>query len=159
MNLNLKNKNFIVSGSSKGIGLQTAENLLNEGARVIITGRSKKILIKEFKKLFRIHGSNVLYVEGDLKNKSVLIKIKNLIKKKWKKLDGVVANAGSIKNKISNFSSEKDFYWYQENNFLPAFKFVNFFLEDIKKKSRINSFYIIDSISKRSWCTIWLCLK
>ena len=41
MNLNLKNKNFIVSGSSKGIGLRIAENLLNEGARVIITGRSK----------------------------------------------------------------------------------------------------------------------
>ena len=145
MNLNLKNKNFIISGSSKGIGLQTAENLLNEGARVIITGRSKKLLVKEFKKLFHQYGPNVFYVEGDLKNKSVLKRIKNLIKKKWKKLDGIVANAGSIKSKISNFSSEKDFYWYQENNFLPAFKFVNFFLEEIKKSQ--GSIVFISSIA------------
>ena len=145
MNLNLKNKNFIISGSSKGIGLQTAENLLNEGARVIITGRSKKLLIKEFKKLLYKYGPNVLYVEGDLKNISVLKKIKNLIKKKWKKIDGIVANAGSIKSKINNFSSEKDFYWYQENNFFPAFKFVNFFLEEIKKSQ--GSIVFISSIA------------
>jgi len=145
MNLNLKNKNFIISGSSKGIGLKTAENLLNEGARVMITGRSKKLLIKEFEKFQHKYGPNVLYAEGDLKDKSVLKKIKNLIKKKWKKLDGIVANAGSIKNKISNFSSEKDFYWYQENNFLPAFKFVNFFLEEIKKSQ--GSIVFISSIA------------
>ena len=145
MNLNLKNKNFIISGSSKGIGLKIAEHLLNEGAKVIITGRSKKLLIKEFKKLLHKYGPNVLYVEGDLKNISVLKKIKNLIKKKWKKIDGIVANAGSIKNKINNFSSEKDFYWYQENNFFPAFKFVNFFLEEIKKSQ--GSIVFISSIA------------
>ena len=44
MNLNLFNKTFLISGSSRGIGLRIAESLLNEGANTIITGRSKKIV-------------------------------------------------------------------------------------------------------------------
>ena len=50
MNLNLKKKLFIVSGSTKGIGLKIAEELLKEKAKVIINGRDeqkfKKNLIK-----------------------------------------------------------------------------------------------------------------
>ena len=133
MNLNLSNKTFLISGSSKGIGLKIAENLLSESANVIITGRSKNLIKNQFSKLFSKFGSKVAYVDGDIKNDLVLKKIKNLLKKRWKKLDGIVANAGSIKKNISSFSSEKDFYWYQKNNFLPAFKFVNYFLNEIKK--------------------------
>ena len=133
MNLNLSNKTFLISGSSKGIGLKIAENLLSESANVIITGRSKNLIKNQFSKLFSKFGSKVAYVNGDIKNDLVLKKIRNLLKKRWKKLDGIVANAGSIKKNISSFSSEKDFYWYQKNNFLTAFKFVNYFLNEIKK--------------------------
>ena len=116
MNLNLSNKTFLISGSSKGIGLKIAENLLSESANVIITGRSKNLIKNQFSKLFSNFGSKVAYVDGDIKNDLVLKKIKNLLKKRWKKLDGIVANAGSIKKNISSFSSEKDFYWYQKRN-------------------------------------------
>ena len=44
MNLNLSNKTFLISGSSKGIGLKISESLLSEGANVIITGRSKNLI-------------------------------------------------------------------------------------------------------------------
>lgn len=42
MNLDLFNKTFIISGSSKGLGLKMAEILLTEGSNVVISGRSKK---------------------------------------------------------------------------------------------------------------------
>ncbi len=145
MNLNLSNKTFLISGSSKGIGLKIAENLLSESANVIITGRSKNLIKNQFSKLFSKFGSKVAYVDGDIKNDLVLKKIKNLLKKRWKKLDGIVANAGSIKKNISSFSSEKDFYWYQKNNFLTAFKFVNYFLNEIKKSQ--GSIIFISSIA------------
>jgi 3-oxoacyl-[acyl-carrier protein] reductase len=145
MNLNLKNKNFIISGSSRGIGFKIAENLLSEGARVVITGRSKNLIRTQFKKLSLKFNPRVSFVHGDIKNKIVLKKIDKLIKKKWKKLDGIVANAGSVKEKIDLFSSEKDFHWYQENNFLPAFKFVNYFLKQIKKSQ--GSIVFISSIA------------
>ena len=145
MNLNLSNKTFLISGSSKGIGLKIAENLLNESANVIITGRSKNLIKNQFNKLDSKFKSKVAYVNGDIKNSLVLKKIKSLIKKRWKKLDGIVANAGSIKMNISTFSSEKDFYWYQKNNFLTAFKFVNYFLNEIKKSH--GSIVFISSIA------------
>ena len=145
MNLNLSNKTFLISGSNKGIGLKIAENLLNEDANVIITGRSKKLIKKQFNKLYLKFGLKIAYMDGDIKNKSVLKKIKNLVKKRWKKLDGIIANAGSVKANISSFSSEKDFYWYQKNNFLTAFKFVNFFLSEIKKNQ--GSIIFISSIA------------
>ena len=145
MNLNLSNKTFLISGSSKGIGLKIAESLLSESANVIITGRSKNLIKNQFNKLFTEFGSRVAYVDGDIKSDLVLKKIKNLVKKRWKKLDGIVANAGSTKMNIGPFSSEKDFYWYQKNNFLTAFKFVNYFLNEIKKSR--GSIIFISSIA------------
>ena len=108
MNLNLYNKTFLISGSSKGIGLKIAESLLNEGANTIITGRSKKLVKKQFNKLYPKYGFKLAYVNGDIKNNLVLKKIRNIVKKRWKKLDGIVANAGSVKQNISSFYSEKD---------------------------------------------------
>ena len=145
MNLNLSNKTFLISGSSKGIGLKIAESLLSESANVIITGRSKNLIKNQFNKLFSEFGSKIAYVDGDIKSDLVLKKIKNLVKKRWKKLDGIVANAGSTKMNIGPFSSEKDFYWYQKNNFLTAFKFVNYFLNEIKKSR--GSIVFISSIA------------
>ena len=145
MNLNLSNKTFLISGSSRGIGLMIAKNLLNEDANVIITGRSKSLIKREFNKLYLKFGLKVAYVDGDIKNQLVLKKIKNLLKKRWKKLDGIIANAGSVKKNASSFSSEKDFSWYQKNNFLTSFKLVNFFLKEIKKSQ--GSIIFISSIA------------
>ena len=145
MNLNLSNKTFLISGSSKGIGLKIAETLLSEGANVIITGRSKNLIKNQFNKLYSKFRLKVAYTNGDIKSNLVLKKIKNIVKKRWKKLDGIIANAGSVKMNISSFSSEKDFYWYQKNNFLTAFKFVNYFLNEIKKSQ--GSIIFISSIA------------
>ena len=145
MNLNLSNKTFLISGSSKGIGLKIAETLLSEDANVIITGRSKNLIKNQFNKLYSKFRLKVAYTNGDIKSNLVLKKIKNLVKKRWKKLDGIIANAGSVKMNISSFSSEKDFYWYQKNNFLTAFKFVNYFLNEIKKSQ--GSIIFISSIA------------
>ncbi|MGC1632872.1 MAG: SDR family oxidoreductase [Gelidibacter sp.] len=42
MDLKLNHKRVFISGSTSGIGFATAENLLREGAEVIINGRSEK---------------------------------------------------------------------------------------------------------------------
>ena len=43
--MNLKNKNIIVTGGSLGIGKETAKDLVEKGANVLITGRSNERLI------------------------------------------------------------------------------------------------------------------
>ena len=41
MDLNLKNKKIVVCGSTSGIGLGIAKGFINEGAKVVFTGRSQ----------------------------------------------------------------------------------------------------------------------
>ena len=55
MNLALDNKKFLITGSSRGIGLAIAEKLLEEGSFVVLTARgkrqldiSKKCLVSKF---------------------------------------------------------------------------------------------------------------
>ena len=44
MDLGIKGRRAIVTGGSSGIGFETARQLLEEGARVLITGRDEKKL-------------------------------------------------------------------------------------------------------------------
>ena len=145
MNLNLSNKTFIISGSSKGLGLKMTEVLLDEGANVVMSSRKKNHLQRQFKKLKLKFGSSVDYIDGDIKNHTILKKIKKLVKKKWGGLDGIIANAGFGKSKLGKFYSEKDFFWYQKHNFSTSFKFVNFFINEIKKSE--GSIIFISSIA------------
>mgnify|MGYP003997613087 FL=1 len=46
MDLGLKNKHVLVTGSSHGIGLEVAKHFLQEGARVIISSRGRERLAK-----------------------------------------------------------------------------------------------------------------
>lgn len=65
MELGLKNKIAIVTGGGTGIGLKTAELLLNEGAKVVINGRREDVLKDALKKLDP-SGKNTAYVAGDI---------------------------------------------------------------------------------------------
>ena len=51
MNLDLKNKKVFISGSTKGIGFETARVFLEEGASVIINGRTQDSVEEAIKKL------------------------------------------------------------------------------------------------------------
>ena len=42
MSFNLKNKKVLICGSTYGIGYDIANKFLDEGAKVIFTGRTKK---------------------------------------------------------------------------------------------------------------------
>ena len=129
MNLNLKDKNFIVTGSSGGIGLGIALTLLNEGSNVFITALNSKKLIKTYDKLKLNYSQNVLANYGNINLNKTIIEIENIVKDKWNnKVDGIVANAGGVKN-ISEWNIKNDDWeWYFENNFYSAVNFISRFL-------------------------------
>jgi NAD(P)-dependent dehydrogenase (short-subunit alcohol dehydrogenase family) len=57
----LKGKRALITGGTTGIGLETAHQFLNEGARVAITGKNSATLEAALKEL----GSNVLIIPSD----------------------------------------------------------------------------------------------
>ena len=60
MDLQLKGKKAFISGSTAGIGFATAKRLLQEGATVIINGRSQQGVSKATDELKSLTGNKVL---------------------------------------------------------------------------------------------------
>jgi 3-oxoacyl-[acyl-carrier protein] reductase len=88
MDLNLKGALFVVTGSTSGFGKAIAEQLINEGAHVIINARGEEKL----EALHQKYPDKTTILAGDITTDAV---ISDLIRKvHGKKLHGIVINAG-----------------------------------------------------------------
>jgi len=133
MNLNLDNKNYIVSGSSRGIGLAIARILLQEGAQVMITGRNKEDVASVVNNFSNRFPGKVYGQAGDLNDPKVLSQLKVFVATKWKILHGIIANAGAVK-KVQNWDvPESDWEWFYSVNFKVTVNFVTNFIPNLKE--------------------------
>jgi NAD(P)-dependent dehydrogenase (short-subunit alcohol dehydrogenase family) len=89
----LEGKVAVVTGGNSGIGLATATRLQQEGARVAISGRSKKTLDEAVKAI----GSGVLAVQADVAKLADLDKLFTEVSQKLGKIDVLFVNAGIAK--------------------------------------------------------------
>lgn len=100
MDLGLKNKKVLVTGSTKGIGKAVAHAFLSEGAIVAITGRGQDALNAvrlEFERAFG--AGSVLALQADMTNEADISGCLKAIEDKWGGLDVLVANVGSGRGK------------------------------------------------------------
>lgn len=84
-------KTILITGSTSGIGLATAKRLYDNGSVVILNSpdvTDEKIL-NDFEDKKRAH-----FVAADIVDSDSLLKMRDFIKEKCGKLDGLVANAG-----------------------------------------------------------------
>ncbi len=93
MDFQLKEKVFLVAGSSRGIGRAIAAALIDEGARVCVTGRTESSLSEAAQELSR--RGQVLTFVGDLTQPETVEGVFRTIGSKWSALDGLVANLGT----------------------------------------------------------------
>lgn len=92
MNLELKGKSVLITGASKGIGLEVARSYCHEGCHVIINGRDKTLLAAAAKDLLDSTCITVQTIAADLSNAEG---IASLIKSSGTP-DILVNNAGAI---------------------------------------------------------------
>lgn len=116
MDLNLKNKQYIITGSSRGIGLGIAKVLLEEGARVMITGRNSDSIASAFELLNSKFPGNVLAFTGDFTEANIAGLALEKIISEWGSIDGVVANAGAVKPVPDWNIDGDDWEWFFTNN-------------------------------------------
>jgi len=88
----LSNKNALVTGGTSGIGLETARELLTEGARVAITGRNPKALEAARKEL----GDKLLVIASDAGDVPGQKKVPETIRQEFGRLDILFLNAGIV---------------------------------------------------------------
>jgi 3-oxoacyl-[acyl-carrier protein] reductase len=96
MELGLKNKTVLVSGSSKGIGFAIAESFLQEGARVQISGRNEGVLKDSLKILSeRYSPLSIDSFCGDLNQPEIVNRAIYQLVDLFDGIDCVIANIGS----------------------------------------------------------------
>jgi NAD(P)-dependent dehydrogenase (short-subunit alcohol dehydrogenase family) len=89
----LEGKVAVVTGGNSGIGLASAKRLQQEGARVVIAGRSKKTLDEAVKTI----GNGVVAVQADVSVAKDLDRLYATVSQKLGKIDILFANAGIYK--------------------------------------------------------------
>ena len=83
-------KTLLVTGGTSGIGLASAERLVREGARVIVTG-SRRVSIEQAKSVL---GERAHYVINDAADAGAAAALVPAVQAVTPKLDGVFFNAG-----------------------------------------------------------------
>src|ERR1051325_5207523 len=89
----LEGKVAVVTGGNSGIGLATAKRLQEEGARVAISGRSKKTLDEAVKTI----GNGVLAIQADVTKLTEVDKLYSEVSQRLGKIDVLFVNAGVAK--------------------------------------------------------------
>lgn len=132
MDLQLKNKMAFVSGSTQGIGFAIAQNLLAEGATVIINGRSQQRVdaaVEELKKLIptaKISGVAADFAKAD--------EVKQLIAK-LPDIDILVNNAGIFEPKPFVEIPDEDWLRFYEVNVLSGVRLSRHFFPKMIAKN------------------------
>jgi len=93
MDIGVKNKNYFIAASSKGIGFGIAKALSEDGANLLIGARNIEELEKAANKLSRF-GGNVIYEILDASDYNSIKKWISFGINKFGTVDGLVVNAG-----------------------------------------------------------------
>ena len=90
MDLQLTDRVFVVTGGSRGLGRATADALVAEGARVVVTGRSAESLRVVRDEL----GAACTTVEADNSDPSTPARLIEAARDTWGRLDGALISVG-----------------------------------------------------------------
>ena len=131
MDLGIKNKNALITGGSRGLGLASAFSLAKEGVNLIICARSKDDLEKAKNKL-DVHNVNVITVEQDLSDEKSVREFYSKIKSKVSNIDILVNNVGGSLGTTSLRESEiQDFQKVMDINTWVAISLTKLFVEEM----------------------------
>ncbi|MEA1897233.1 MAG: SDR family oxidoreductase [Bacteroidota bacterium] len=115
----LKNKNALVTGGTKGIGLAIVKEFLELGANVITVARNEKDLDKL--KDIEVSGRSVITLKADMSTETDRIKLVSFIQQSWGYLDILVNNVGTnIRKPVSEYSTS-DYQHILATNLESAF--------------------------------------
>ncbi len=87
----LDNKVAVITGGSTGIGLASAKTFIAEGAKVVITGRTKETLDAA---VAEVNNSNLTAIQSDTSKLNEIQALADQVKEQFGTIDILFANAG-----------------------------------------------------------------
>lgn len=106
--MRLKDKVAIITGSTKGIGMETAKTFAREGAKVVICG-TRENAIKEVVEEIKSTGAEALGFKIDVSKRTQVDEMVAEVKKTWGRVDILVNNAGITADAMLRKMTEEQF--------------------------------------------------
>jgi NAD(P)-dependent dehydrogenase (short-subunit alcohol dehydrogenase family) len=126
MDLQLRDKLAVVSGSTAGIGYAIAEALAKEGARVIVNGRTQAAVTEAVSKI----GQGALGFAGDLSDAAKATELA----RKYPDVDILVNNLGIFEPKPFEEIPDEDWRRFFDVNVLSGVRLARVFLPGMKRR-------------------------
>jgi NAD(P)-dependent dehydrogenase (short-subunit alcohol dehydrogenase family) len=132
MDLQLTNKTAFISGSTAGIGFATAKRLAQEGAQVIINGRSDKRVQQAILQLQQlVPGAKVSGVAADF---SKADEVQQLLTK-IEAVDILINNAGIFEPKDFTDIPDEDWFRFFEVNVMSGIRLSRYLFPKMRSKN------------------------
>lgn len=122
--LNFENKTVLITGGSRGLGLELARQLAREGARIAICARDEAELDRAKSELQQ-YGVDVFAQACDITNKVQVDHFVGAVEQAVGPVDVLINNAGTIIVTPFEHATEDDFRDAMDVNFWAAFHMVN----------------------------------
>jgi NAD(P)-dependent dehydrogenase (short-subunit alcohol dehydrogenase family) len=126
MDLQLENKLAVVTGSTAGIGYAIAEALAQEGARVVVNGRTQAAVSEAVTKI----GGGALGFAGDLSSAQEAA----ALARKYPDVDILVNNLGIFEPKPFGEIPDEDWRRFFDVNVLSGVRLARAFLPGMKRR-------------------------
>jgi short-subunit dehydrogenase len=139
-----KDKVIVITGSTQGIGLRTAEVLASKGAKIVINSRSSDKVDKAISKLLTVT-PYVTGIAGDVSDYDFCVQLKNHTINEFGKVDVLINNAGmAAKGELSD-TEAKVYELIFSVNILGSLHPTMAFLPELKKQK--GSILFISSVA------------
>ena len=124
----------IITGAASGIGLATAQKLLETGFLVCATDRDPSALNSFVETLNPSLSENFLPISMDVNQMESIEKAKNTIVSKWGQIDVLVNNAGIFETCSFTEMTEESFTRILNTNLLGVFRCTKLFSQEMIKR-------------------------
>jgi NAD(P)-dependent dehydrogenase (short-subunit alcohol dehydrogenase family) len=132
MNLGLENKAALVTGSTAGIGLAIARALANEGASVIVNGRTQQRVDEAIDEIRKVSPSAKLEgFAGDLGTAQAVAQVTT----RWPQVDILVNNLGIFEPKPFEQIPDEDWMRFFEVNVMSGVRLSRAYLPGMKQRN------------------------
>jgi 3-oxoacyl-[acyl-carrier protein] reductase/bacilysin biosynthesis oxidoreductase BacG len=111
MDLGLRGKVAIVTGSSDGIGYAVASSLASEGSRVVLCARREALLLEARQNIEKETGAETLAIACDVQNFTDVRRLVATVVERYGAIDILINNAGSVPS--IQFTDIDDAQWYK----------------------------------------------
>ncbi|MDD3375278.1 MAG: SDR family NAD(P)-dependent oxidoreductase [Candidatus Omnitrophica bacterium] len=147
--MDLKGKNVVITGASKGIGKAVAMRLAENGANLVLAARTQSTLDETVKEIKAKTGAKVLGVASDVSKLDDLKKIVDTANKELGSIDILVNNAGVSSQYPFEKQPLEDIERLAHTNYLGYVRLIRLVIEQmIERKSGS----IINMVSGSTLC-------